>query len=230
MKNNDVAKFQKIDYGTRVSTSEFTTITVEINPKIIIAGYAKATLTEMSRMNPVRYDSIKNEVNEEKMFQYFSFLISKRVEYVEGVVSEWRSIRQLWMPAWIQFAISCVGEVIIPETGLKFVPVMGKSTMTLDEASAISNILRLFKVDGLSVIDDGFPRTRDGEKDTMSVALIGDGLQGVWPVDHPIYTYVSAFLGFKLMESTTYNLLYRIKYDDINYIAHSLLHDERLFR
>jgi len=223
--------FQNIDYGTRVSTTEIHTITVKIDPNMILGDYAKATLAEMSRMNPTRYSAISKRLSGVRLHEYFTYLLSCRISYVRNESKDWRLVRQFWMPAWIQFAIACVGEVLVSESGLKFVPTMDElENFGIEDAFEISDILRSFKVDGLSVLDDGFPRTREGEKDTMSVSLIGDSIKGIWPVTHPIYTYVSGFLGFKLLESNTYAILYKLRYDDVNFIAHSLLHDERLFR
>lgn len=229
-------KFQ-IDYGTKLSTSELDIIQVSIDPKIILNDYAKATLVEMQRMNPEKFATLN--LTHEALQSYFSYLVKKRVESVRGELKEWRQIRNLFMPAWVQFAISCVGEVIVQEFGLKFVPIMDSSVtilglstddFTLQDAFIVSDILRSFKVDGLSVLDDGFPRSREGQKDTMTLSLIGGYVKGIWPVSHPIFTYVAAFLGLKILESQTFDNLYRCRYDEVNFISTMLLHDERILR
>lgn len=229
------SKFTTIDYGTRVSTTELQQVVVEVDPAIIIKEYAKATLLEMNRMNPVRFQSVAEVVTEESLAEYFSYLVCQRVKYVQGDVQDWRKMRTLWVPAWIQFALACVGEVIVTDFGVKFTPSVASASKDLkdyvfEDASVISDILRMFKVDGLSVLDDAFPKTKDGQKDTMSLALIGSYVKGMWPVSHPIYTYVAAFLGFKILESTGFSMLYRCRYDEVSFIASMLLRDERVIR
>jgi len=229
------AEFQKIDYGTRVSTVDITVVSVTIDPTVILNDYAKATVQEMQRMNPEKYASIESRCDAISLQKYFTFLLFQRVQYVSGEIHDWRQIRTLYMPAWIQFAISCVGEVVVQEYGLKFIPTLsredcGLSDYTLNDALSMSDILRSFKFDGLSVLDDGFPRSKDGEKDTMSLALMGTYMRGPWPVSHPIYTYVAAFLGLKIMESNGLSMIYRCRYDDISFLATMMLHDERLIR
>lgn len=229
---NNVAKFQ-IDYGTRVSTIDMETISVKIDPIVILQHYAKATTQEMHRMNPERYDSVADKLLAENLHKYYAFLLAVRVKAVRGELKEWRQIRSLWMPAWVQFAISCVGEVILQDYGLKFVPDIDDDyylKYALEDAMEMSNILRAFKVDGLSVMDDGFPRTKEGSKDTMSLALFGNYVRGPWPVSHPIFTYVAAFLGHKIAENAGYQMLYRCRYDEVNFIASMLLNDEKVLR
>lgn len=229
---NNVAGF-KIDYGTRVSSVATDAIKVNIESNIILKGYAKATMFEMQRMNPVRFESVAERITEVSLHTYYTYLLSLRVKSIKGELKEWRQARTLWMPAWVQFAISCVGEVVIPEYGLIFTPDMKEdyySATDMSWAQEISSILRMFKQDGLSVMDDGFPRTRDGNKDTMSLALFGTYVQGPWPVSHPVFTYVAAFLGHKVQEGQGYDMLYRCRYDDINFIASMLLNDEKVLR
>lgn len=239
----EMSQFSSLDYGTRITTRVMEDVEVQVDPEVMLQDYAKATIREMRRMNPLRFDSINKDESKVIIFDemtlhtYFVFLLAQRIKSIHGKADHWVEMRHLWMPNWIQFALSRVGEVVVHEKGLVFIPVFKSDSLieafTIEQAHYISTILRMFKQDGLSVTDNGFPRQRTGERDTMSFALIGSKVDGTFAFGafevQPVNSYIASFLGFKVKESLTKSYLYTIRYDDVNSLMRKLLNDERLF-
>jgi len=72
------------------------------------------------------------------------------------------------------------------------------------------------------------PRNVEGNSEVMSTALIGMYVRAQHKVN-PLSTYVSAFMGLKLRQEATFQVLYRVKYDDIGFIQMALTRQGVLF-
>jgi hypothetical protein len=122
-----------------------------------------------------------------------------------------------------------IGTVTIRDRGIKLVPVEeNPSQMTYDEALKVSEKIGMF-IDDLQIVQDAMPRTEDGDLDVMSTALIAGYMRSLNPVKHVASTYAAAFMGLKLKEEMAFSALYRVQYDDIQYIASALTTQRGLF-
>lgn len=193
-------------------------ITVQLNPELMVDDYAEAVVREAQRKAPLVFQTEPLDPTEIK--KYCRGLLKLRVDSANDETVPWRQMKLLNIPDFIQLAIAMVGTVVIKQSGIKLVPAMDQD-YDINELITISNKLEAYS-DSIHMQKDAFPRTADGNIDVMSTALINDYVRGLQNATHPADTYVAAFLGFKLKEETTFQILYRINYDDIDYVASSI--------
>lgn len=219
----------QMDYGTKVSTSSLETIQVVIDPEVMVRPYASATLTEMHRMNPLKFETL--DITEEELFWYFSELVRLRIRQVLNRKVPWRFMRTLHMPAWIEFSLTGIGEVILADQGLRFLPAENEAGDSVDQEklAKISDILRSFERDGLAVVTNGFAPSINGDAEVMTLCILDGYVRGLDAKSHPVKTYVAAFLGQKIVQENAFKVLYRVRYDDVQFIAASLLHDPKVY-
>lgn len=217
--------YSALDFGTVPTTSELTEVKVKIEPETMVKPYATAYIAELQRRNPVKFSAIG--LTEEELYFYFTQLLIIRVRSVEDKLTCWRQAKKLMIPDWIQFTLTQIGVAIDRNRGFKFVPVID-GEVELDKALAISSKLESFEIDNVGMSQDAFPRETSGDLDTMSMAVIDGYVKGI-NVSHPISSYVSAFLGSKLMEEQAFSMLYRVRYDDIKFITQMLLHTKEVY-
>jgi hypothetical protein len=109
------------------------------------------------------------------------------------------------------------------------IPVVAEeSEMTFEEAVEISNKIGAFE-DDLQIVYDAMPRSEMGNEDVMSTALIAGYVRSLKVVEHVSSTYVAAFLDMKLKQEVAFQALYRIQYDDLNFIATAFRSAKGLF-
>jgi hypothetical protein len=163
------------------------------------------------------------------MLQYMKYLLVKRIETVQMNCPEFRKLKVLYIPVWIQYNLSMIGEVNIREKGLKLVPTIADAeTISYAEAVAISDKIGAFESD-LQIVHDAMPRDITGDVDVMSTAMIDGYVRAIDKVDHVAATYVTAFMGMKLKEEAAFKVLYRVQYDDIDFIATALTAQKGLY-
>lgn len=225
MQNTQTNKFENLDFGTVISTGKLERIEVQIDPEMVVKDYSDAFVKELRRRNPQRFQA--EEITADDMYTYSCGLLKIRVESVENNCPNWRRAKGLYIPAWIQFAISRIGESSDRKRGLQFVPVFNYS-YDLDWMLAFSDSLAAYADDGVALFQDAFPRDREGNLDTMSLAVINDYVKGQSQVQ-PVNSYIAAFLGFTLAKDTAFDVLYRVRYDDIDFIHDQLIHTKELF-
>ena len=218
--DNNRASFTELDLGSAKPTSvKMEEIIVTISGDLF-GQYARAFVKEAYRKNPLRAEQVN--LQEAEVEKYCYYLLSKRVECVQGNCTDFRKLKVLYVPAWIQHNMAMIGRVILRDQGLTLVPEMAeKSDMTYTEAVAVSEKIGMF-VDDLQIVQDAMPRTENGDTDVMSTALIADYVRSLKAVTHVASTYVTAFLGMRLKEEIAMSALYRIQYDDIEFIATAL--------
>lgn len=217
--------FDTLDYGTKATSTALETIEVEINSEIMIRDFAEAYSVELLRLNPTRADVIS--LASDDLGDYFEGLISIRVSMIQGTLKNWREVKSFAIPAWIQHVIAQVGIVISRDEGLRFVPKYDK-VVDFKQMNIISDKLKAFESDGLSIHTDAFPRGSEGNEEVMGMAIVGDYIKSIKKDSHPASSYVSAFLGYKLTQGQNFAVLYRVRYDDVNFIASQLIHDKGL--
>lgn len=232
---NQKVNYVKLNLDTKVTTNSLEKIHVAIDPKVMIGNFAQSYRNELRRRNFEKYDSDPLTVEEFNL--YFQRLVKLRIMSVEDDCPDWRQARQLYIPSWIEAVISMLGKVVDTERGMVIIPSfelewtyrdkkIDGSKGTIDEMLDFSLRLGSFREDGLVLHKDAFPRVPDGDKDVMMMAIIDGYVKSQLKVAHPIAGYIAGFLGMKLQQEQTFKLLYRVRYDDINYITEMLLREE----
>lgn len=219
--NENVNKFGSLDFGTKPTTTTLESIFVEVDPTAMLRDFAAAYLDELMRRNLDRATATGLTVDD--LDQYFTGLLRLRVMFVNGNSQYWRQAKALWIPSWIEAVISNLGEVIDVDRGLIFKPVM-KGDVNIDDLLRVSDALRLFTADGLGLHKDAFPRRTEGDPDVMSMAII-DGFIRSMSAVHPIASYMAAFAGLKLQQEESFKILYRVRYDDFNFVKAMLMRE-----
>lgn len=214
-----------LDYGTKPTNGKLEVIKVQIDPDVMINDFGKAYAAELHRRNPLRAE--QTNLTEEELTEYFTQILALRVQFIHDQCRVWRQIKQLNIPTWIQFTISQVGRLIDYDFGLKVIPELNHK-IDLNFLLDVSTRLEAFKSDGVTMHKDAFPRSKDGDKDVMSMALIEGFVYSRTKDAHPIQSYVNAFLGLKLIEEQTFKILYRVRYDDIDFIRSMLMSEESI--
>ena len=235
---NDVKTFENLNFGTKVSTVSQETVYVNVDGRMI-RDYAQAYIKESRRLNPEAIAEVNLTLDE--LTQYFKFLLKCRVQSLSpDGLSIWRRIKQCYIPSFFQFVLSQIGIYVDYSYGLKFIPVYDEEVPKLksssDEGSdegidyfATSDKIAFFTHYGLAATRDAMPRNVEGDPDTMGFIISGDYVYGRRIDQHPICSYVAAFLGFKLSEDSAFKMLYRVRYDDVEFIKESLIHEEAIY-
>lgn len=218
MNKVDYAPFQSLDLGTTKPTSvPQEVITIIISSENLIGSYGNAFVNETYRVNPLRAEQVK--LTPDEMKSYCHYLLAKRIECVHGKCSDFRKLKTLYIPSWIQYCLSMVGELNLRDIGLLIRPELEeKKTISFEEAVEISNKIGAFE-DDLQIVRDAMPRDIEGNRDVMSTAMVADYVRALKPVEHVAATYVTTFLGMKLQEELAFQALYRVQYDDVAYVA-----------
>lgn len=227
--NTPNVPFAGLDLGSAKPISvPMETIEVVLSSENLLNGYAKAFVKEATRVNPGLVE--QTGITQEMVEEYSKYLLTKRIECVNSNCTDFRKLKLLYIPVWIQYNLSMIGEVIIREKGLRLIPVMDTpSDMTFDQALEISGKIGAFE-DDLQMVRDAMPRKESGDRDVMSTAMIAGYVRSLEKVEHVSSTYVTAFLGMKLREEMAMKVLYRVQYDDVGFIASALLSDRGIYR
>lgn len=217
--------FSQMDLtGVRPTSVPMETIKVNIDPSVMVDDYAKAFVRELQRVNPRRFEQCP--ITDEEMIKYCRYILTQRIACVSDNCKDWRAIKNLWIPVFIQYAISLVGVVEIYDQGLRLEPVMDETTeMNLSEALELSNRIGLYSAD-VQVRLDAMPREKKGDRDTMSCALIAGYVRTISPVEHPVATYIAAFMGFTIQKESAFSVLYRVQYADLEFIRAALTNNK----
>lgn len=228
MKMEKGAEYQKLDLGSNPAiTVPLEIVEVTVTAKGLVGDYATAFCREAARINPERAKQVM--LDETELVEYAEYLLAKRIEIVQNKCPDYRHLKSLYIPGFLQYVLSLVGEVTDRSFGLKMVPVLdAPSKMTFQQALRISDKIGSFERD-MSVFLDAMPRSSEGDMQVMSTALI-DGFVRSFKRDiHPAVTYVTAFLGMKLRQEAAFRVLYRVQYDDVEFITAALLTNKRIF-
>lgn len=224
--STNVSIFQTLDLtGSKPTSVATETIHVEISADNLLGQYARAFVNEAHRVAPLRAEQVG--LTSEEVERYCEFLLYQRILSVKGQCDLFRKLKVLYIPIWIQYNLSMIGEVNIREKGLRLIPDMEAPEMTYEEALKVSEKIGSFERD-LQLVQDAMPRSQSGDRDVMSTALIAGYVRSLEKVEHVASTYVTAFLGMKLREEMAMSVLYRVQYDDVAYIASVLTTEKRI--
>jgi hypothetical protein len=196
-------------------------IEVEVGTDSLVGDYAHSFIAEAHRVAPLSAEKVN--LTDKEITNYCDFLLAKRIEQVHENCPEWRKLKTLWVPVFIQYVLRMIGRVDIFERGLTMMPTMEKDDIiTLPEAFAISEKLGSLSRD-LQMVQDAMPRSIYGDKDVMTSAMIAGYARSMEDVGHVSATYVAAFLGAKLKNEVAFKVLYRVQYDDAEFIRTALI-------
>lgn len=212
--------FTSLDLGTGSPTAvDMQVIPVVISANALLTNFARAFVQEAQRKSPLRADKVGLTV--EDVDVYCQYLLFKRVQSVNDECKDWRKLKLLYIPSFVQFAMSQVGKVVIRQYGLTLVPSMEQADLTFEQALVTSEKIAAFE-DCLQMVKDAMPRGPEGDVDLMSTALIANSVRSMRVVQHVATTYLTAFLNLKIQENQAYAALYRVKYDDLTFITTAL--------
>lgn len=225
---NNFGAFESLDIGTAQPISiPMELVEVEVGVEDLIGKYAKAFVNEAMRVNPLRAEQVG--LTEDEVDSYCHYLLVQRVKTVHMDCPMFRKLKVLYIPSYVQYALSMIGRVDIREKGLQLMPVVqDEDVITYEEAVAISEKIGSL-IDDLQIVQDAMPRDIHGNKDVMSCALCGGYVRSIEKVEHVSATYVAAYLGMKLREEVAFQALYRVQYDDIEFIASALTAHKGLY-
>lgn len=214
--------------SSKPTSVEMETIQVEISEMNLFGDFAHAFVAEATRVSPLTMDKVN--LTEAEMRKYIDYLTYQRIQCVKGECNDYRKIKLLFIPSWIQYNLSMIGRVIIREVGLNLEPIMEKpdQMLTYQEAVLISDKISAFE-GSLQMVQDAMPRSPYGDRDVMSTALVAGYVRSLAPVEHVASTYVTAFMGMKLKEEQAMKVLYRIQYDDYEFIRSAITLQKGLY-
>jgi len=217
--DKDLGQFNFTLGAVKPTARRHDVVEVVIDPDQVLGNFVDAFIDEATRKNPLTFDRVN--LTSDELKDYVRFLIQRRIRCVQRKCTDWRELKVLWIPAYVQYCLRLVGRVMLYEEGLDLVPVVDNDeVISLREAIEISERIAAFQND-LQMVQDAMPRDPNGNVDVMSTALIAGYVCSRKEV-HLAATYVCAFMGMKLRQEVAFQSLYRLRYDDLSYIAVAL--------
>lgn len=223
-----VDKYVNLDLGSgKMISIPMETVYVTINTKDLLGDFVRGFIRELTVRNPWRSEQIT--LTEGELLKYIEYLLTCRVKYVNGESVPWQQLKALWIPSFIQFILTMIGEVEDRDYGFRLMPAMNaNSKLKFEDALATSQKLSTL-ADDFDMVKDAMPRSHEGNINVMSSAVIGEYVRSYRKTEHPVYTYVAAMLNLKLKEEAALSALYRFQYDDVNFIHTALSVTRSLF-
>lgn len=226
MDNGIKARFMNLNFDTKPSTVKQETVYVTVNPEMF-NDYADAYVAEARRINPVAFEEL--HLTSDELRDYFLYLLICRLESLSpNGCPEWRKLKACYIPDFFQFVLSQIGVYIDQTHGLKFIPKYDGQKPNINYLE-ISGKIEFYTRFGLAATKDSMPRGNDGDPDTMGFVILGDYVYGRNEIQAPLCSYVAAFLGLKLSEEATFKMLYRVRYDDVEFIKDMLINERSIY-
>lgn len=224
---NDKVSFANLDLGSAPPTyTKMDEIIVHLSAENLLGDYAKGFVREAWRVHPRRAEQVALTAAEVQ--EYAHYLLYQRVLYVRGECKDFRALKTLWIPSYLQHALSKVGEYVNRIKGFWFKPDCEPSTMTLDDARKVSNKIAAFE-NCLQVVRDAMPRGTDGDPEVMTTTLIANYVAAMDQLSHVSVSYLTAFLGLKVKQEIAMSSLYKVRYDDIEFIQCALTYEKGIY-
>ena len=194
-------------------------ITVVITDDNIAKPYVHGFISEMYRINPIFSKAI--QLSEEELMDYINYLISERCKQVNGDYHARNRNKNMWIPDFIQYVISMIGIVEKRELGLRMIPEYGSEVISYEQATVVSNKLAQTQ-DFMSLSRNAFPKDEFGDAEVMTTVLVSTSVKSMNVLTHPVNQLITAFLGMRLKEEAMHGILYRVQYDDLQYLTNVL--------
>lgn len=230
---DNTTDFMTIDLGvSQEHPTKVLTVEVTVDPSILMPEYAKAYVERMYRRN---YDkATRVNLTADELTEYFTYLVTKRIQCVYNKCSDFRQLKLLYIPVYVQFALSLIGIAWDREQGIKFQPALigcddiaNPDIGTFAEMLEISDKLASFESE-ISLVRDAMPRDSQGDLNFMSTALIGEYVSSQRKLDHVAITYITTFLNMRLKQEADLAILYRREYGNRELIAQAIIHEDKL--
>lgn len=205
---------------TEQTPGQFTDVEVKINATQMLQDFSNSFYLELSRANDRLVDRVQITAGE--IMQYFTGILQLRIMDVQGGNKFRKYESQMYMPAWIQFSISQIGQVIDTTYGLTFNPTMDFEELDIDTMLKTSSKLKYFRDAGVELLNRAFPRSIQGDANFMTLAVIKGKVASYKEGQSPLSMYLAAFLDSTIEEHMTLRGLYRIEYQDVEYVKRVL--------
>jgi len=220
--NIQADQFNSIDIGLQPEiTVPLRKVRIQISSQHTVAEYARSFVKIARRKRPLQAEQVG--LTEEEMVNYAQFLLAERIKIIDNDCPNYRKLKTLWIPSFLQLALSLVGTVVDRSFALKIIPTFEEKVALakFEDALDISDKVGMFE-DCMSMHLDAMPRSIEGNEDVMSCACIADHIRSYKSVGHPIAVYVAAFLS-NTLEDKIYEILYPKLRDPIDYISVALV-------
>lgn len=214
---------------TKPVAAPMITIEVEISLAVLVGQYVKAFVRKTRNANS--YLAEQHPINAQDLKRYIAFLVKTRIDIVsEAFTMPIHKLSPLWIPVYVQWALSNIGRCVIRERGITLVPVFSEKQvsesgdsevikpMTYAEAIQFSTETLDLWSSEIAMVQKAMPKDIGGDVDVMSCALIENKVRGLHSGIIPARTYVSAFLGMKIRKENAFGVLYRTEYADIAFL------------
>jgi len=212
-KSFDLGKLGQELAGRKPTAIAMETIEVTITDGLI-GDYARGFVQESYEKHPLRAERVG--LTEAEMESYARFLLCRRVDIANGKAAEVSLLRNFWIPAFLQLCLENVGVIVDYARGLEIRPKFEGKVISKEEAELISKKVGAFS-DVMVILQDAMPRRLTGNEQVMVTALIADCARSMVDVE-PVYAYISAFLGLKLVQENLFANLYRYEFDSVKVI------------
>lgn len=155
------------------------------------------------------------QLTKDEATYYIEYLMYSRIQFLVGEKVNFDLLNQLWVPAFVETALAMIGNYIDYDRNLHIVPVLSeRKTFNEDDIRAIALKFARLK-DVTHMVHGGLSRRREGDAEVMTTACIAGYVRSMSEVSTPLKTYLTGFLNTKIVEETSFQVLYRVQYDDI---------------
>lgn len=203
------------------------TVEAVLSKDNLVCDYATAFCREAARINPALAQQV--QLNEDELREYAMYLLTKRVEIIYDKCPDYRKLKSLYIPGYLQYSLSLIGIVFDRPMGLKLVPVLQEpSQMTFEQALSVSEKIGSFER-FMPIFQDAMPRSVEGDAQLMATAMIEGTVRSYKRDVHPSHIHVCRYLGIMLKREKDFRVLYRVQYDDVAFITATLLSNKRVF-
>lgn len=206
------------NWGTQsASPIRMERIEVVVSVDHLVKDYCAALVNKLENHATLLQQAMA--IEEDELHDYLSYLLTQRCHQVAGKCKNWGALKQLWIPSYFQWILSCVGEYRDRSYAIHIVPVMDKdSEMDYETAKAFSD--RLGEFECVTPMERAaMPTGTQGDQAVMSCAIIDNTVRSMSRDVHPAQVYVAAFANMQLRKEAAFAALYRSQYDDLDTIA-----------
>lgn len=217
--------------NTHTSTAKLQEIPVRMD-LLLFEQFAKGLEADLQRRNWKLFDN--SNISVEDLFKYLALPLVYRISDFEGVPkNETNSfkyygdlprhqVNNLNYPFWIEHVVAQVGIAVDYDYGLKFVPQLLLTEevnlhLDRDKIIAIHHLLGAYEEYGLALVTNVLPKGTEGNIDVMAMTIIEDIVKSYKHL-HPAGSYVAAFLGNKIAQQKEWSSLFRVSYEEVEYI------------
>lgn len=199
---------------------------------LLFEQFAKGLEADLKRRNWQLFD--KSGISVDDLFKYLALPLVYRISDFEGVPKHETNsfkyygdlprhqVNNLNYPFWIEHVVAQVGIAVDYDYGLKFVPQLilneeVQLTLSREKIIDIHHLLGAYEEHGLAVVTNVLPKGTEGNIDVMAMTIIEDIVKSYKHL-HPAGSYVAAFLGNKIAQAKEWSALFRVSYEEVEYI------------